>query len=132
MTRTWPLCKQTNKRPSGANAIAVAPLGKAEPHCDSVKPAGNVAALSEKNPPPRKSPATRLTQRRRQRRNKFWLFDRLLFSADPDFENFVGPARMLNPFSVLYCSFANFASRFHQIICGKQLEQFSSWMKSEN
>jgi hypothetical protein len=62
-----------------------------------VKPAGNVAALRENNPAPRKSHATRLTQRQTQRRDKFWLFDRLLFSTDPDFENFVGLARMLNP-----------------------------------
>jgi hypothetical protein len=62
-----------------------------------VKPAGNVAALRE-NPPPRKSHATRLTQRQSQRREKFWLFDRLLFFIDPDFENFVGLARMLNFF----------------------------------
>jgi hypothetical protein len=74
----------------------------AEPHCDSVKPAGNVAALREKNPPPRKSHATRLTQRQTQRRDKFWLFDRLLF--DPDFENFVSLARILHPFSASYCS----------------------------
>jgi hypothetical protein len=70
----------------------------AEPHCDSVKPGGNVAALTEKNPPPRKNHATRPTQRQTQRRDKFWLFDRLLFFTDPDFENSVGLARMLNPF----------------------------------
>jgi len=64
-----------------------------------VKPAGNVAALTKKNPPPKKSHKTRLTQRQAQRRDKFWLFDRLLFSTDPDFENFVGLARMLNFFS---------------------------------
>jgi len=64
-----------------------------------VKPAGNVAALTKKNPTPKKSHATRLTQRQAQRRDKFWLFDRLLFSTDPDFENFVGLARMLNSFS---------------------------------
>jgi hypothetical protein len=40
----------------------------AELHCDSVKPAGNVAALREKNPPLRKSHATRLTQRQTKRR----------------------------------------------------------------
>jgi hypothetical protein len=78
-----------------------------------VNPAGNVAALREKNPPPRKSHATRLAQRQTQRRDRFWLFDRLLFSTDPDFENFVSLARMLHPFSPLYCSFINFASRFH-------------------
>jgi hypothetical protein len=62
-----------------------------------VKPAGNVAALREKNPPPRKSHAARLAQRKAQRRDKFWLLDRLLFSTDPDFENFVSLARILNP-----------------------------------
>jgi hypothetical protein len=62
-----------------------------------VKPAGNVAALREKNPPPRKSQATRLTQGQ-TRRDKFWLFDRLLFSTGPDFENFVGLARIVHPF----------------------------------
>jgi hypothetical protein len=82
-----------------------------------VKPGGNVAALRGKNPPPRKSPATRLTQRQAQRRDKFWLFDRLLFFTDPDFENFVGLARMLNPFSASSCSFVNFASRFHTECC---------------
>jgi hypothetical protein len=76
-----------------------------------VKPAGNVAALMEKNPPPRKSHATRLTQRQTQRRDKFWLFDRLLFSTDPDFENVVCLAHMPNPFSASYCSFVNFARR---------------------
>jgi hypothetical protein len=78
-----------------------------------VKPGGNVAALREKEPLPRKSHATRLAQRQTQRRDKFWLFDRLLFSTDPDFENFVGLARILHPFCPLYCSFVNFASRFH-------------------
>jgi hypothetical protein len=82
-----------------------------------VKPAGNVAALREKDPAPRKSHATRLTQRQAQRRDKFWLFDRLLFSTDPDFENFVGLDRMLNPFSASSCSFVNFASRFHTECC---------------
>jgi hypothetical protein len=72
-----------------------------------VKPAGNVAALREKNPTPRKSHATRLTQHQTQRRDKFWLSDRLLFFTDPDFENFVGLARMLNPFSASSCSFVN-------------------------
>jgi hypothetical protein len=61
-----------------------------------VKPAGNVAALSDKNPPPRKSHATRLTQRKAQRRDKCQLFEPLLFFIDSDFENFVGLARMLN------------------------------------
>jgi hypothetical protein len=82
-----------------------------------VKPAGNVAALREKNPPPRKSDATRLTQRKTQRRDRFWLFDRLLVSTDPDFENFVGRARMPNPFSAWNYSFVNFASRFHTGCC---------------
>jgi hypothetical protein len=63
-----------------------------------VKPAGNVAALREKNPPPRKSHATRLTQSQRQKHDKFRRFERLLFGTDPDFENFVGRARILNPF----------------------------------
>jgi len=75
-----------------------------------VKPAGNVAALREKNPPPRKSHATRPTQRQ-TRRDKFWLFERLLF--DPDFEDFVDLGPMLHPFSPLYRSFVTFASRFH-------------------
>src|SRR4029077_11941172 len=66
---------------------------------------------------PRKSPATRLTQRQAQRRDKLWLFDRLLFFTDPDFENFVVLARMLNPFSASSCSFVNFASRFHTECC---------------
>jgi hypothetical protein len=61
-----------------------------------VKPGGNVAALREKNPPPRKSHATRLTQRQAQRRDEFQLFEPLLFFIDTDFENFVGLARMLN------------------------------------
>jgi hypothetical protein len=61
-----------------------------------VKPAGNVAALMGKNPPPRKSHATRLTQRETQKRDKFQLFESLLFFIDPDFENFVGLPRMLN------------------------------------
>jgi hypothetical protein len=64
-----------------------------------VKPAGKLAALRENNPPPRKSHATRLTRRQTQRRDKFWLFDRLLFFTDPDFENFLSLAPMLNPFS---------------------------------
>jgi hypothetical protein len=76
-----------------------------------VKPAGNVAALRERNPPPRRSHATRLTQRQTQRRDKFWLSDRLLF--DPDFENVVGLGPMLHPFSPLYRSFVNLASKFH-------------------
>jgi hypothetical protein len=76
-----------------------------------VKPAGNVAALRERNPPAKKSHATRLTQRQTQRRDKFWLFERLLF--DPDFERFVGLGPMLHPFFPLYRSFVNFASRFH-------------------
>jgi hypothetical protein len=63
-----------------------------------VKPAGNVAALREKDPAPRKSHATRQTQYQTQRGDKFWLFHRLLFSTDPDFENFVGLAHMLNFF----------------------------------
>ena len=50
----------------------------------------------EKNPPPRKSHATRLTQRQTQKRDKFQLFEPLLFFIDPDFENFVGLPRMLN------------------------------------
>ena len=58
-----------------------------EPHCDSVKPAGNVAALSEKNPPPNKSHAATLMQRQTQRHDKFQLCDRPLCSTDPDFEN---------------------------------------------
>jgi hypothetical protein len=61
-----------------------------------VKPAGNVAALTGKNPPPRKSHAIRLTQRQTQKRDKFQLFEPLLFFIDPDFENFVGLPRMLN------------------------------------
>jgi hypothetical protein len=82
-----------------------------------VKPAGNVAALREKNPPPRKSHVIRLPQSQTQKRGKFWRFERLKFSTDPDFENFVGLARMLHPFSPLYCSFVNFASRFHTECC---------------
>jgi hypothetical protein len=89
----------------------------AEPHCDSVKPAGNVAALREKNPPPRKSHGTRLTQPQTQKRDKFWRFERLLFSTDPDFENFVGVARMLNPLSPFYCSFITFTSKIHAECC---------------
>jgi hypothetical protein len=88
-----------------------------------VKPAGNVAALREKNPPPRKSHAIRLTQRQTQRCDKFWLFERLLFSTDPDLENFVGLARMLKPFSASHCSFVNLASRFHTECCFELMEE---------
>jgi hypothetical protein len=76
-----------------------------------VKPAGNVAALREKNPPPRKSHATRLTQRQTQRRDKFWLSDRLLF--DPDFENVVGLAPMLPLSLPCIVPHVNLASKFH-------------------
>jgi len=58
-----------------------------EPHCDSVKPAGNVAAVSEKDPPPNKSHAATLAQHRAQRRDKFGLSERPLFFTDLDFEN---------------------------------------------
>jgi hypothetical protein len=51
-----------------------------------VKPGGNVAALREKNPPPSKNQATRLTQRH-----------------DKFFENFVALVGMLNLFSGSYC-----------------------------
>jgi hypothetical protein len=60
-----------------------------------VKPGSNVAALREKNPPPRKSHATKLTQRQRRRHDKF-------------LENFVGLARMLNLFSASYSSLSIF------------------------
>jgi hypothetical protein len=82
-----------------------------------VKPAGNVAALREKGPAPRKSHATRLTQRQTQGRDKFWLFDRLLFSTNPDFENFVGLARMLNFFLPRIGPLSILPADFHTECC---------------
>jgi hypothetical protein len=54
-----------------------------------MKPAGKVAAASEKDPPPNKSQAATLAQRQAQRRGKFGLSERPLFFTDPDFENVV-------------------------------------------
>src|SRR4029453_11858944 len=111
MTRTCPLCKQTNKRPSGAKAIAVAAPGIGEPHCDSVKPAGNVAALMGKNPPPRKSHTTQIDAAPNTKTRHVLAIRPPSVSTDPDSENFVGlAARMLNTSSASYSSFVNFAS----------------------
>jgi hypothetical protein len=80
-----------------------------EPHCDSVKPAGNVAALSEKNPPPNKSHAATLAQRQTQRRDKFGLSERPLFFIDPDFENVasLAPIKKFLPLPLIVgCQFA--------------------------
>jgi hypothetical protein len=80
-----------------------------EPHCDSVKPAGNVAASSEKNPPLNKSHAATLIARQTQRRDKFGLSDRPLFSTDSDFENVASLAPIMNFFLsllLLVCQFA--------------------------
>src|SRR5437016_4060542 len=107
MTRRRPSCKHTNKRPSGAKAIAVAAPDMPNPHCDSVKPAGNVAALSEKNPLPNKSHAATLVQRQTQRRDKFQECDRPLFSTDPDFENVTDIVPIMKSFPPSYSSFVN-------------------------
>src|SRR5436309_1418254 len=48
MTRNCPPCWQTNKRPSGAKAIAVGAVTPVATN-DSEKPLGNVAAVTENN-----------------------------------------------------------------------------------
>jgi hypothetical protein len=78
-----------------------------EPHCDSVKPAGNVAAVSEKNRPPNKSHVATLAQRQRQRRDKFRLCGRPLFCTDPDFENVADLAPIMKSFPPSCSSFVN-------------------------
>src|SRR6185295_11700021 len=64
ITRNWPPCKQTNKRPSGAKSIAV---GLERPLLTrfSVKPAGKVAPSAKEKHPETHKPTARLNASRR-------------------------------------------------------------------
>ena len=49
ITRSWPSCWQTKRRPSGANAIAVGAPDRLLPNWVSVNPDGKLAAVAREN-----------------------------------------------------------------------------------
>ena len=50
ITRTWPVWRQTKRRPSGANSIAVGRPERFAPNCVSTNPNGKLAPLPREQP----------------------------------------------------------------------------------